>query len=203
MTDRLDRLVSRHRDKPSPTLSVEWAFLRLLDGNGSNVLMEDFEELCDSWEIFDATPSLTDMLPEKSGLYMFVWRPWFRFSLAEVSPKAGPKKPDSISQILYIGQAGDNSGHTLRNRYKSYIHHIEADPRCLWDLAGRSRSDLMRYLTLRPLEYWFTVIEDRSEIKSLEQRLLAMFNPPMNKVDIPKIKSQFKAPQKAFAKRTN
>jgi hypothetical protein len=204
MTEQLDRLISRHRDKPSPTLSVEWALLRLLDGNGTNVLTQDLEDLCDPWEVFDATASLTDMLPDKPGLYMFVWRPLFRFSLAEVSPEAGPQKPDSVSQILYIGQAGDNSSHTLRNRYKSYRNYLTADPSSLWDSAGRfSRSELMRYLTLRPLEYWFTVIEDRSEIKGLEQRLLAMFNPPMNKIDIPKIKSQFKTPQKAFAKRTN
>ena len=143
------------------------------------------------------------MLPESPGLYMFVWRPWFQFKLAETSAVAGPTKANTISQILYIGQAGASDtgqGSTLRERYKSYRRHIRADPKVLWTPTMQmTRPQLSRYLALRPLEYWFTVVEDRQQIKSLESRLIRMFNPPMNTNELPRIKSHFKPAQPAFA----
>lgn len=184
-------------------MPTEWAFLRLLDRAGTQTLNDDLRTVGGPWEAYEATERLWEMLPDSPGLYMFVWRPWFRFDVAETSAAAGPPKPDSVSQILYIGQAGasnENQGNTLKQRYKSYRRHIRADPKILWTPSQpMTRPQLSRYLALRPLEYWFTVVEDRSEIKSLETRLLAMFNPPMNKNELPKIKSRFKAPQPAFA----
>jgi len=203
MSDPLVRLVHRHRDEPSPTLPAEWALLRLLDRVGTEALTGDLSNVGDPWEAYEATERLWEMLPEKPGLYMFVWRPWFRFDVAETSVTAGPPKPGSVSQILYIGQAGasdDSQGNTLKQRYKGYGRYIRADPKVLWTPSQpMTRPQLSRYLALRPLEYWFTVVDDRSEIKRLESRLLAMFNPPMNKNELPKIRSRFKSPQPAFA----
>lgn len=202
MTDDLLRLVHRHRDEPSPVLPTEWPLLRLLDSFGSKALTEDLKEAAQPWEAKEATDRLWEVLPDSPGLYMFVWRPWFRFNMAETL-RTDDSKPDSVSQILYIGQAGasgTNSGSTLKQRYKSYSKHIRGDPRELWAPAlPMTRPQLARYLSLRPLEYWFTVIEDRREIKPLESRLISMFNPPMNKNELPKIKSRFKAPQSAFS----
>lgn len=135
---------------------------------------------------------------------MFVWRPWFRFRVAETPQGAPPERPESVSQILYIGQAGaygDDTGGTLRERYKSYRRHLRADASCLWQSSSLStRHHLMRYLTLRPLEYWFTTVDDRSQIKSLETRLLAMFNPPMNRQEKPRLLARASAPQPAFGR---
>lgn len=203
MTDPFSRLVHRHRDEPSPTLPVEWPLLRLIDQAGTGTLVQDLTESGAPWESYEATERLWEMLPESPGLYMFVWRPWFRFRMAEPSA-ATDIKPNAMSQILYIGQAGaspDNGGSTLRHRYRSYCRHLRADPKVLWTPTLRlTRPDLARYLTLRPLEYWFTVVNDRSEIKSLETRLIELFNPPINQRNSPKIRSHFGRPQPAFAR---
>lgn len=177
--------------------------MRFLDAAGSRTLAEDLCSFGSAWETYEATERLWEMLPESPGLYMFVWRPWFQFRLAETTAAAGPPKPSSVSQILYIGQAGaseESSGSTLKQRYKGYSRYIRADPRVLWTPTLRmTRPELSRYLTLRPLEYWFTVINERAEIKGLESRLIALFNPPMNQRERPKIKSHFRTPQPAFA----
>jgi hypothetical protein len=135
MTD-LEKLVMRHRDDPSPELAVQWALLRLLDQCGTGALVEDLVARAGPWEAYDATERLWEILPEEPGLYMFVWRPWFRFRMAEATVTVPIQKPDSITQILYIGQTGasDNeAGSTLRERYKSYRKYLRAEPDSLWD----------------------------------------------------------------------
>lgn len=190
MTDDLDHLIHRHRDEESPTLSVDWALLRLLDRAGTGALCQDLANLSNGWEVFEATERLWENLPDQPGLYMFVWRPWFRFNLTETASGVNPP-PDSTSQILYIGQAGystNESGNTLRYRYKSYRRFIRSEPSRLWAAPSLriSRPTLLEYLALRPLEYWFTVVEDRNSIRGLEARLLHMFNPPLNQAGRPK-----------------
>jgi hypothetical protein len=198
----LARLVARHRDDPSPELSIQWALLRLLDQRGSNALVDDLKASSGPWEAYEARERLWEVLPGEPGVYMFVWRPWFRFHMAEPTTTAPVGKPDSVAQILYIGQAGasdGDSGSTLRERYKSYCKYLRAEPDSLWDRhPPTTRHQLFRYLALRPLEYWFTVIPDRSQIKGLETRLLATFNPPMNKQERPLIRARAAAPRPAF-----
>ena len=189
LTDELEHLIHRHRDEESPTLSVDWALLRLLDRAGTGALCQDLTDLGDGWEVCEATERLWENLPDQPGLYMFVWRPWFRFTMMETAAGV-PPMPDSTSQILYIGQAGSSiyeTGNTLKIRYKSYRRFIRSEPSRLWAPTLRiSRPTRLEYLALRPLEYWFTVVEDRSAIKSLEARLLNMFNPPLNQAGLPK-----------------
>lgn len=202
MSDDISRLVLRHRDEPSPTLPVEWPLLRFLDAAGTDTLVTDLSAAGTAWEVYEATERLWEHLPASPGLYMFVWRPWFRFRIAQPSSSTSQLKPDAVSQILYIGQAGasdDKTGNTLKSRYKGYCRHIRADPHVLWSPTLRmTRPDLSRYLALRPLEYWFTEIHDRSQIKSLERRLINMFNPPINLRDLPKVRSHFRTAQPAF-----
>lgn len=183
---------------------MDWALLRLLDRAGTGALCRDLADLGNGWEVFEATERLWERLPDQPGLYMFVWRPWFRFTMMETAV-AETTRPDSTSQILYIGQAGsstNDTGNTLRLRYKSYRKFIRSDPNGLWAAPPTlriSRPTLLEYLALRPLEYWFTVVEDRSTIKGLEARLLNMFNPPLNQAGLPKtIGARTKSPQPAF-----
>lgn len=183
--DELARLVVRYRDSPSPMLQVEWALLRLLDATHCSMLQNDLHEHASQWEVCAATGDLWKMLPDRPGLYMFVWRPPFGFQVAE------GRRSGDLYQVLYVGQAGAGHGttSTLRDRYKTYTRHIGGSADLLWQrdepISRASRLD--RYLKLRPLEYWFTVVEDRAQIKLLEDRLLQLLNPPVNRDRRPRL----------------
>ncbi len=192
MTD-FSSLVARHRDFASPVLTVDWALLRLLDQQGSQLLQEDLRANSHPWEVLTATEHAWEVIPEQPGLYVFVWRPWFSFDIAE------NRKPGDVAQVLYVGKAGADdqgrpSGGNLRQRYRSYLKHMKADPSDLWGRTEpRTRlQSLDRYLALRPLEYWFTVVPDHQHVPQLEDRLIKMLNPPCNKQRAPKIPAKFK-----------
>jgi hypothetical protein len=53
----------------------------------------------------------------------------------------------------------------------------------LWeDTPTESREQrLSRYLTLRPLEYWFLILDDVRDIEVLERKLIRMLWPPLNR----------------------
>ena len=126
-----------------------------------------------------------EMIPDEPGLYMFVWRPYFRFDVA-----AG--RNIDLEQVLYLGQAGAGKYKqaTLRSRYKSgYSKYFPGDPARLWEEHEviQRHGRLQRYLALRPLEFWFTVIQDRDQIALLEDRLLQLLNPPINQDRRPKL----------------
>lgn len=178
-------LVTRHRDSPSPTLPMQLPLLRLLDQAGCKLLRDDLAEHGHPWELLTPSKRSWELIPDQPGLYMFVWRPWFRFDVA-----AG--RTIELEQILYLGQAGAGQHRqaTLRSRYKSgYSKYFPGDPARLWDDREiiQRHDKLERYLTLRPLEYWFTVIEDREEIAHLEDRLIQLLNPPINRDRRPKL----------------
>jgi hypothetical protein len=181
----LSELILRHRDSPSPALPMQLPLLRLLDRPGCQMLRDDLAKHGQPWEMRTPAKRTWEMIPDKPGLYMFVWRPWFRFEVA-----AG--RTLDLEQVLYLGQAGAGQYRqaTLRGRYKSgYSKYFPGDPARLWDQRDiiQRHDRLESYLTLQPLEYWFTVIEDREEIALLEDRLLQMLNPPINRDRRPKL----------------
>ena len=194
--DEIAELVLRHRDSDSPVIEVEWALLRLLDKNHCSMLEKDLGTRACPWEVHLATERLWEMLPSKPGLYMFVWRPPFRFEVAE------GRRPGDVHQVLYIGQAGagDGATTTLRERYKSYSRYLRGSPERLWGQGEpiTRPKRLERYLTLRPLEYWFAVVEDRGQIALLEDRLLQLLNPPVNRERRPKLIAR--TPRPAFSR---
>jgi hypothetical protein len=112
---------------------------------------------------------------------MFVWRPWIDFTL-------DPNGNQQLLQILYVGLAGarrfegDPNSNTIKARFKGYKKFLRADPKNLWsqfEPQGRDQT-LSRYLTLRPLEYWFAAISNADTLESLEDRLIKTLNPPCN-----------------------
>lgn len=184
----IDELVVRHRDEPSPTLLAEWPLLRLLDQRSCDQLLTDLRREGQTWEVQNATEHAWETTPDEPGLYMFVWRPHFAFDVAE------NRRSGDLAQILYVGKAGahDNgqpSAGTLRTRYRDYVKHLRGDPRELWSPThARTRPQLLaRYLTLRPLEHWFTVIPNHREIPLLEDRLIKLIRPPCNRQRLPKL----------------
>ena len=182
----LEALILRHRDSPSPYLGIDWALLRMLDRRGCQSLRDDLEKVSDAWEVRTATASTSDMIPDEPGLYMFVWRPWFRFKVAESS------RPGDLAEILYVGLAGAGkyAQATLKSRYHTgYRKYFPGNPAALWNQTEPTQRHgrLERYLSVTPLEYWFLVVKDRDQISLLEDRLIQLLNPPINRSRIPKV----------------
>ncbi len=186
MAADLTALVAKHRDRDSPTLTVDLALQRLLDTADCRALQDTLTAVAGPWEAYTASEHLYEILPDEPGVYMFVWRPPFQF---DVHPG---RRSFDLTQVLYVGRAGGTSQNTLKERYKDYRKYLRADPAQLWEVGepltrpGR----LARYLALRPLEYWYAVINQPDEVDSVEARLTRLLNPPLNKDRRPKLRSK-------------
>jgi hypothetical protein len=129
------------------------------------------------WERKEATRGLGKIwVPEKTGLYMFVWTPELAFDLAN------PVSAYKCRIPLYVGRAmGTN---TLKKRYvEEYQNHVQGDVAPLWEerRIKNRKERLDKYLSLRPLEYWCLTVDDDDKIAFLEERLIWALNPPANK----------------------
>ncbi len=180
MTDHeFARLPDKFRDEPVAHLHFQPSIDLLVDGKFCKSIDETIHAAGVKWERKVAVDSLGSSLPDECGLYMFVWRPEliFRFSAAPAAER--------LSWALYVGKAGTQDGtrDTLRQRYLSeYSKYVGKDASCLWDTKPIEKREhkLARYLTLRPLEYWFLTMLEVRDIEVLERRLIRMLNPPLN-----------------------
>jgi len=189
----LEALIAEHRDRESPVLELEVPLLRLLDSHGIGHLVDKLRKVAGEWEVAMATDHLWQSLPKEPGIYMFVWRPEFRF------PMGQDDRPDSMSYILYVGQTGrDTSTQTLADRYRNYRRYLAGSPEKLWEKTPvqTRATKLARFLTLRPLEYWYCTVSDPAEVDLLEDQLIKLLNPPLNGPRSPKVRP--KPPQPAF-----
>ncbi|RYZ90099.1 MAG: hypothetical protein EOP06_08345 [Proteobacteria bacterium] len=139
------------------------------------------------WERKVATSTLWTMLPQERGLYMFVWCPELMFC-CENRLDTSATDIEYFRWILYVGKAGveDGKSDTLKDRYKNgYAKYVGNDPSLLWKSqpGENTKRDalLSRYLTLRPLEFWYLTLEDTYDILTLEKKLIKTLNPPLNK----------------------
>jgi len=180
-------------------LSANWALLRLLDQFGCEQLQADLGSEGHPWEIMTATEHGWEAVPDEPGLYLFVWRPWFAFNVANA------RCDGDLRQVLYVGKAGaDDAGNPtnggLKQRYRSYVKHLRSEPDVLWSRSEpRTRTQMLdRYLCLRPMEYWFTVIPRHDQVPQLEDRLIKMLNPPCNKQRVPRITARLGPATPAF-----
>jgi hypothetical protein len=180
-TNAVSAALALNHTEPTPYLQLKLPVDPLIDERHCQQISESLRLAGKDWECRKATPTLWKQLPTKPGLYMFVWRPSLSFRLA-----ADPDRPVIPPYILYVGQAGGKSNNNLRGRYKGeYAHYVGADPSVLWstDTGRQVRQErLQRYLTIVPLEYWWSVIEDRDKILQLERRLNYMLSPPLSRV---------------------
>jgi hypothetical protein len=180
----LEALVAARRDQPSPVLTIEVPLLRLLSAVECDHLTRSLGEEAGVWEVATATERLWETLPDSPGLYMFVWCPTLRLSMA-----AGGHS-GRLPYILYVGQTGGRGGPmTLRQRYKHYLRYLAGGAEQLWtEPLVRTRESLMnRFLKLRPLEFWYSVAPDCRSIPALEDRLIQFLNPPLNIARRPRI----------------
>ena len=172
------QVLAKYRANPSVGLSFELPIYFQMDQDVCQVLTDEVYKHGAQWEVRTATPNLYQQIPACCGIYMFLFQSNFKFELAN-------QLAFSPAWILYIGRAGSaNSKSTLKDRYKGeYCRYIGESPEVLWnDTIPRNRKELLaKYLTIYPLQYWYSIIEDRSKIEFIEDRLIKLLNPPLNR----------------------
>lgn len=177
--DEYQRALHKYREECIPhPLDFRPSLERLLDSHHCNEMAKIFNAH-GRWEKMRAVATLGLSLPPKRGVYMFVWRPDLHFPFESGSP-------ERIPWILYVGKAGRVAGDhdTIRHRYLHEYHaFVGGDVALLWNREPpRDREDrLKRYLCLRPLEYWFLLLDDPNDIYLLERKLIRMLAPPLNR----------------------
>jgi hypothetical protein len=170
--------LSKFRDEPiAHPLDFRPSIERLLEVEHCNQLASAFWSQ-QRWERRTATPDLGASLPDRRGVYMFVWRP------SLVMPFE-----DGTSErswwVLYVGKAGTDEGtsDTVRSRYRSeYSRRVAGDVASLWSKnpAKDRRERLERYLSMRPLEYWFLLVDSPRDVQALEKKMIRLLTPPLN-----------------------
>lgn len=174
--------IIRLRGKVACHLGFQPDLLKSLDRDFINMLRADLESAGIHWEKLVAVPDLGDQLPKSRGLYMFVWRPNINFRFSSDAKESAHR----LTWILYVGKVGVENGvhDTFQRRYKdAYKKHLAKDPTIVFQAPEETVTRellLSRYLTLRPLEYWYLPISDISQIIHLEDHLIRLLNPPLN-----------------------
>ncbi|MFG2716880.1 hypothetical protein ACGFW5_01015 [Streptomyces sp. NPDC048416] len=191
--DTVARAVIRHRLDASPALDIQLGITPMLDVPAHRLLQDDLKRHASPWETLTAVESIASSIPDEPGLYMFVWRPAIKLVMAD-------RSEGSFHQVLYIGHAGGAGelGNTLRNRFKDYKKHLRGNPEDLWirEPPTTREGRLTHYLALHPLEFWFATVDDRSMIKNLEDRLIHLYNPPINIQGGPKLRGRLSSTPK-------
>ena len=181
--DEYRNVIEGHQDNLAISLDTALNLPWLLSHVRCDALIREIQAVGSHWECFPANRELADHLPNLPGVYLFVWRPKIEFDFGAHA------KRERLMYPLYVGKAGIQGGtfDTIRNRFRQdYQRFMQKSPAVLWDTTNppRSREDRLRcFLSLRPLEYWYLPVEDRSlveRVESIERRLLALLSPPIN-----------------------
>lgn len=193
-------LVHKYRDEDAAALPFQPCIGLFLDDafcKSIDKIVHSFDGA--KWERRVAVSDLGPSLPDQRGLYVFVWKPSFAFRF-DTEPFV-----QQFAWILYIGKAGIEGGEhdTIRRRYLSeYRKYVGGDPSVIWaqEQATKREDRLRTYLTLRPMEYWFLLLDHPPDIRVLERKLIRMFNPPLNqqhgiKMKLGKPEPAFKEPE--------
>jgi hypothetical protein len=173
-----DALTRRRFDSAIKPLTALLSLQDLLNAEFCKNVTQELAVGGRAWEVQRATPELWQQIPDRPGLYMFVFNPHLRLKMAH------PETETALPRALYVGRAGSASGSgTLRARYRTeYKNYVCCDPDRLWeDVSGNERKHLLRkYLNLWPLQYWYLEIAERETIARLEKGLIKLLNPPLN-----------------------
>jgi hypothetical protein len=172
----LRKSILDHFGKRAPSVVFEIPPDRLVNKEYcENLSDEIFKKL--KWEVLLASQSIVDRIPETPGLYMFIWKPYFKLSIE--------KGDYEFRYVLYIGQANSDTSN-LRTRFRSdYIDFIKSYSDSIWDKVEPNNREqrLKKYLNLWELEYWFCSItnrEDLEKIDKLEIELIETLGPLIN-----------------------
>ena len=171
----LKTTLAKYRHQPCYELGFSYDPGIALDQEFCSELEDSLYKLGGCWERLPATKETYKRIPEFSGLYMFVWNPFFRLR--------SESNYFNTRRILYVGKSNTPSM-TLKTRYRSEYSKITGDDYAVhWVMEKpKNRNDrLTKYLNLDDLEYWFLTSECvNEEIDRLEIDLIKLFNPPAN-----------------------
>ena len=179
------------RTSPVVGLAQEHPITYQMDLDYCAAISEELRRYGGEWEVRKATPNLWRQIPEKCGVYLFLFESYLALRTA-----GGTDFHPSV--VLYVGRAGDQlSKKTLRDRYRyEYSKYVGGDLSLLWgeDRASTRAERLARYLTIYPLQYWFSTIEDNNRIVEVERSLIKLLNPPLNVVGRSKVRISSSSP---------
>jgi len=177
--EEFNTIVHKYRDEPAGSLEFLPSVARLIDTDHCKHLTQILHSDNQKWERKLAVDNLHTSLPTVRGVYMFVWRPHVQFYI----------EPESVERplwILYVGKAVTEGGthDNIKCRYQTeYSRYVGKDPSTLWSgtPAVSREGRLSRFLTLRPLEYWFLAVSNVRDISVIERQLIRVFRPPLNR----------------------
>ena len=170
---RLKSILALNRNRSIRSLVNEIPIQALIDEDFCTQVSTAMNSGSQKWQKLRAYPDVGQMLPDRHGIYMFCWEPSLLFQT-----ESGASRFD---WCLYVGKADDTS---IRKRFEGeYKNYIMCDPRLLYETKESMKRDqrLSKYLCLQPLSIWFLVVDDKSLIADLEDKLIDLLNPPLNK----------------------
>lgn len=170
---RLKSILALNRYRSIRSLVNEIPIQALIDEDFCIQVSTAMNSGSQKWQKLRANPDVGQMLPDRHGIYMFCWEPSLLFQT-----ESGASRFD---WCLYVGKADDTS---IRKRFEGeYKNYIMGDPRLLYETKENMKRDqrLSKYLCLQPLSIWFLVVDDKSLIADLEDKLIDLLNPPLNK----------------------
>jgi len=191
--DDFRRVLALHRNDPSVSLDCCLPLYYQMDTDFCEATSAELSTYGTAWEVHRATKDLWRQLPKESGVYLFVLEPSLNLRLTN-----GMARP--ATTVIYVGRAGAaDAPATLKDRYRGeYSRLVGGDPNVLWEEGfARTRVErLKKYLTVKPLNYWYSIIEDLSKIRQVEANLIKIFNPPLNVAGRARVKLE--KPKPAF-----
>ena len=183
--DTVRRTLAKYRENPAVGLDFTFPISWQMDEDACEAITAELKTHGAQWERRHAVPDLHQSIPSKTGIYMFSFHSKINLDMAS----DGRFAP---SWVLYVGRAGSReSERTLKERYRGeYAKYIGGDLENLWsDHPAKRRHELLkRYLCIYPLQYWWCVVEDRTKIEYLEQRLIRYISPPLNTIGRPRVR---------------
>lgn len=189
MTALIKRALAKNRNVRAPALPFKVPIDANIDEDYCSATSEAMAACTTGWHRLEVTSNLEAYIPNKPGLYLFMWR-------SCLSLKGAANEPDQLFDwCIYVGKAEKSLKSRFRSEYKA---HIDGGPEGLWsrNISGRNQI-LKTYLTLRPLYYMYTTTIEVDRISDMEDRLIDILSPPLN--DLGKIRATFaKAPEPAF-----
>jgi hypothetical protein len=172
-SDRIREVLALNRNRTIKNLTRQIPIQALIDEDFCNQVSKVMNSGSAKWQVLNVNPEMAPMLPDRHGIYMFCWQPPLIFETE--------KEKNRFDWCLYVGKADKT---TIRGRFAGeYKKYVMGDPRLLYEAQENMTREqrLSKYLCLQPLSIWFLTVDDNEIIPDLEDKLIDLLNPPLNK----------------------